>query len=182
MSYLFVPPGYKGALPAKGYHVAKPRTNRQLIFYRAFVEKGNVTAAVAGVKAKAGVFPLSQAAKPPATSFGQRVGRQVQHDQRQRLQLLRGTERGGAEQARGLVTIRIPWDCTRRSGIRKGQPFAPDARMKGILTDSVAVANAIARTNLYASRDPKTGSTPTANGRRRSWAAAISFSTARNDC
>ena len=33
-------------------------------------------------------------------------------------------------------------------GIRKGQPFAPDARMKGILTDAVAVANAIARTNL----------------------------------
>ena len=28
--------------------------------------------------------------------------------------------------------------------------------MKGILTDAVAVANAIARVNLYASRDPKT--------------------------
>jgi hypothetical protein len=27
-------------------------------------------------------------------------------------------------------------------GIRKGQPFAPDARMKKILADSVAVANA----------------------------------------
>ena len=41
-------------------------------------------------------------------------------------------------------------------GIRKGQPFAPDARMKRILTDSVAVANAIARSNLFASRDPRT--------------------------
>jgi hypothetical protein len=40
-------------------------------------------------------------------------------------------------------------------GIRKGQPFAPDARMKKILTDSVAVANAIARSNLFASRDPR---------------------------
>jgi hypothetical protein len=40
-------------------------------------------------------------------------------------------------------------------GIRKGQPFATDARMKRILTDAVAVANAIARTNVYASRDPK---------------------------
>jgi hypothetical protein len=41
-------------------------------------------------------------------------------------------------------------------GIRKGKPFAPDARMKKILTDSVAVANAIARSNLFASRDPRT--------------------------
>src|SRR5215475_7198759 len=46
--YLFVPPGYDGTLPAKGYHVARPRTNRLLVFYRAFVEKGNVAAAVAG--------------------------------------------------------------------------------------------------------------------------------------
>src|SRR5262245_38428758 len=67
--YLFVPPGYKGTLPAKGYYVAKPRTNRHLIFYRAFVEKGNVAASVAGVKGKAAIFPLSQAAKLPATSF-----------------------------------------------------------------------------------------------------------------
>jgi hypothetical protein len=65
--YLFVPPGYKGPLPAKGYFVAKPRTNRLLIFYRAFVEKGDVAAAVAAVKARAAIFPLSQAAKPPAT-------------------------------------------------------------------------------------------------------------------
>ena len=42
-------------------------------------------------------------------------------------------------------------------GIRKGQPFAPDARMKKILTDSVAVGNAIARANLFASRDPEPG-------------------------
>ena len=41
-------------------------------------------------------------------------------------------------------------------GIRKGPPFAPDARMKKILTDSVAVANAIARSELFASRDPRT--------------------------
>jgi hypothetical protein len=41
-------------------------------------------------------------------------------------------------------------------GIKKGQPFAPDARMKGILTDAVAVANGFARANLFASRDKQT--------------------------
>jgi hypothetical protein len=43
---LFVPPGYAGALPGTGYHVVKPRTNRMLMFYRAFVEKGDVASAV----------------------------------------------------------------------------------------------------------------------------------------
>ena len=41
-------------------------------------------------------------------------------------------------------------------GIRKGQSFAPDARMKKILSDSVAVANAVARSDGFASRDPRT--------------------------
>ena len=40
-------------------------------------------------------------------------------------------------------------------GIRKGQPFAPDERMKAILTDAVAVANATARSILFASRDER---------------------------
>ena len=38
--YLFVPPGYQGTLPASGYYVAKPRTNRLVVFYRVFVQKG----------------------------------------------------------------------------------------------------------------------------------------------
>ena len=41
-------------------------------------------------------------------------------------------------------------------GIRKGQPFAPDARLKKTLTEAVAVGNAYARANAFASRDPST--------------------------
>ena len=40
-------------------------------------------------------------------------------------------------------------------GIKKGQPFAPDERMKGILTDAVAVANATARAIVFAPRDER---------------------------
>jgi hypothetical protein len=40
-------------------------------------------------------------------------------------------------------------------GIKKGKPFAPDARMKGILTDAVAVANATARAIVFAPRDER---------------------------
>src|SRR6516162_9536919 len=40
--YLFIPPGYTGRVPAKGYFVQKPRTNAILIFYRAFVQGGDI--------------------------------------------------------------------------------------------------------------------------------------------
>ena len=40
-------------------------------------------------------------------------------------------------------------------GIKKGKTFAPDARMKAILTDAVAVGNATARAMTFAPRDPR---------------------------
>ena len=39
-------------------------------------------------------------------------------------------------------------------GIVKGKPFAPDARMKKILTEAVATANATSRTLFMSPRDP----------------------------
>ncbi|MBP1775694.1 MAG: uncharacterized protein H6Q86_1700, partial [candidate division NC10 bacterium] len=152
--YLFVPPGYKGTLPADGYHVAKPRTNRLAIFYRAFVEKGDVAAAVAGVKANAAVFPLSQAAKPPATTFVNTSG--------VKFNTISANDFSFYEELNAVVQNE-PADWVDPNavglyeaiGIRKGQPFAPDARMKKILTESVAVANAIARSSVFAPKDPR---------------------------
>jgi hypothetical protein len=153
--YLFVPPGYKGTLPTKGYYVARPRTNRLLIFYREFVEKGNIAAAVAGVKAKAAVFPLSRAANPPATSFVNVSG--------VKFNTISATDFSFYEELNAVVQNEpADWidpdtvGLYASIGIRKGRPFAPDARMKKILADAVAVGNAIARSNLFASRDPQT--------------------------
>jgi hypothetical protein len=53
-------------------------------------------------------------------------------------------------------------------GIRKGQPFAPEERMKKILTEAVAVGNATARTMLFDSRDPATKFEPD-----RQWLTAV---------
>jgi hypothetical protein len=153
--YLFVPPGYKGTVPAKGYNVAKPRTNRLLIFYRVFVEKGDLAGATAGVKAKAALFPLSKAAQPPATSFVNLSG--------VKFNTISANDFSFYEELNAVVQNE-PADWVDPDtvglyasiGIRKGQPFAPDARMKQILTDSAAVANAIARSDLFASRDPRT--------------------------
>jgi len=153
--YLFVTPGYTGSLPADGYHVVKPRTNRLLVFYRAFVEKGDIAAAVAAVKANAALFPLSQAANPPTTQFVNLSG--------VRFNTISANDFSFYEELNAAVQSE-PADWVDPDtaglyasiGIRKGQPFAPDDRMRKILADSVAVANAIARSNLFASRDPRT--------------------------
>jgi hypothetical protein len=153
--YLFVPAGYKGTVPATGYNVSKPRTNRLLIFYRVFVEKGDFAGATASVKAKAAVFPLSQAAQPPATGFVNLSG--------VKYSTISANDYSFYEELNAVVQNE-PADWVDPDtvglyaaiGIRKGQPFAPDARLKKTLTDAVAVGNAYARANAFASRDPST--------------------------
>jgi hypothetical protein len=153
--YLFVPPGYQGALPAAGFNVARPRTNRLLIFYRVFVEKGDLAAATASVKAKAAVFPLSQVAKPAATRFVNLSGLQ--------FNTISANDFSFYEELNAVVQNE-PADWVDPDtvglyaaiGIRKGQPFAPDARLKRTLTEAVAVGNAYARSIAFASRDPRT--------------------------
>lgn len=151
--YLFLPPGHKDDVKTEGYFVQKPRTNRLLLFYRAFVENNDISAAVEGVKAKANVFPIAEIAEPSAPvivnlsdlkintigandfDFYEELNKVVQHE----------PEDWVDPDTAGLYAA---------IGIRKGEPFAPNERMKGILTDAAAVGNAIARTNLFASRDP----------------------------
>lgn len=152
--YLMVPPGYTGTIPPQGYNVSKPRTNRLLIFYRVFVEKGDIAAAVASVKAKAAVFPLSQAANPPATGFTNLSG--------MKFNTISANDFSFYEELNAVVQNE-PADWVDPDlvglyaaiGIRKGQPFAPDARLKKTLTEAVAVGNAYARSNLFAPRDPR---------------------------
>jgi len=153
--YLFVPPGYTAALPTEGYHIARPRTNRLMIFYRAFVERGDIAAAVTGVKAKAAVFPLAEAGNPQVTKVVDISG--------VRFNTISANDISFFDELNAVVQNE-PADWVDPDkvglfasiGIRKGQDFAPDARMRGILADAVAVANTIARTNLFASRDPRT--------------------------
>lgn len=152
--YLFVPPGYTGAIPEKGYHIAKPRTNRVIIFYRVFVENGDLAAATAEVKAKAAVFPFAQAANPPKTEFVNISG--------VKFNTISANDFSFYEELNAVVQNE-PADWVDPDevglfaaiGIRKGKPFAPDARLKKTLTEAVAVGNAVARANAFASRDPR---------------------------
>lgn len=152
--YLFVPPGYTGKLPSTGYFVAKSPTYSNLLFYRAFVKDDNISAAANGVRAKARIYPLSAAGRPPQQVFLNLSGKQFNtvhantfHFYEEINQVIQH-EPGDAfdPEIVGLLAS---------IGIKKGKPFAPDARMKGILTDAVAVANATARAIVFAPRDER---------------------------
>jgi hypothetical protein len=150
--YLFVPPGYTGELPSSGYFVAKSPTYGNLVFYRAFVKDDNVAAASNGVRAKARIYPLSAAGSPPQQAFVNLSGKQFNtvhantfHFYEEINEVIQH-EPGDAfdPEIVGLFAS---------IGIKKGKPFAPDARVKAILTDAVAVANATARAIVFSPRD-----------------------------
>ena len=150
--YLVLPPGYEGEVP-DGYFVVKSRTYGVWNFMRGYVEKG-VQEAVDRIKGNLKVYPLAKKGKPPKMEFTDMSGLAAlqtippndfsfydslnQIIQEEPIEFL-------DPETRGLVAA---------IGIVKGKPFAPDARMKKILTDAVAIGNAYARANTVFPRDP----------------------------
>jgi hypothetical protein len=152
--YLFVPPGYSGELPAEGYFVFKPQTNRLLMFFRAFVEKGDIAGAVAGVKAKAKLYSLAAAANPPETVFVNTSGKKFNTISGNTFEFFNELDGAVQNEPADFVSPETV-GLFASIGIRKGQPFNPDARMKKILTDAVAIANGAARSFLWRPRDSR---------------------------
>jgi hypothetical protein len=152
--YLLVASDWKGDVPSEGYFVARSPTYSNLIFFRAFMQGGDIPTAVAGVKAKARIYPLALADSPPATTFVNGSGRKFNTIHAndfsfyEELDTVVQHEPDGAfdPETTGL------WASI---GIKKGRPFQPDARMRKLLTSAVAVGNATARAIVFASRDPR---------------------------
>lgn len=148
--YLFVHRDYKGEIPA-GYFVAKTPTYRNSFFFRAFVKDGDLKGTAAFVKAGFRCYPLAQAANPPKQVFvnlsGKKFNTVHSNDFRffEELNAVIQYEPGDAfdPELVGLFAS---------IGIKKGQPFAPDARMKKLLTEGVAIGNATARSLSFAPR------------------------------
>ena len=156
--YLFVPPGYTGALPTDGYYVVKPRTNGLVVFYRAFVRGGDIAVAVRNVKDNAKIYPLhglTESGDPPATVFLNTSGVKYNTISSNTFRFYEELNAVVQNEPADFVDPNLV-GLFASIGIKKGKPFAPDARMKAILTDAVAVANGFARANLFSSRDPQT--------------------------
>jgi hypothetical protein len=151
--FLYVPPGWKGDLPKEGYYVFKTPTYGIWLPWRGFLVDGDPKPAVASMKAKLRIYPLAQADNPPEQKFIDLSGRNFNtihandfhyYEEVARIIQEEPTESLDPEFLGLLASI----------GIEKGKPFAPDAKMKAILTDAAAVGNATARALLFTSRDP----------------------------
>lgn len=149
--YLFVHRDYKGSIP-DGYFVVKTPTYRNIIFFRAFVKGNDFAATSNAVKAKFRMYPLAEAANPPQQKFLNLSGKQFNtihannFDFYNELNAVIQYEPADAfdpELVGQFAAI----------GIKKGQPFNPDARMKKILTEAVAIGNTMARAINFAPRN-----------------------------
>lgn len=160
--YLILSPDYDGPLdPPEGgteamidgekYFVAKSTSYVNWLILRGFLVDGKPDAATAMFKQGLKVYPLSQKSNPPAMQFisGSRKSWNTIHANNFEFyeELHTVIEREPVEmldpELRGIFAA---------IGIEKGKPFNPDARMKKLLTDAVAIGNATARAIVFRPR------------------------------
>lgn len=149
--YLFLPPDYAGEVPP-GYFVVKSPTYNNVMIWRGFLVKDDPRPAVANLKQHTRIYPLAAAARPPRNAFINLSGREVNTIHANTFKIYEEINQVVQEEPSASL------DPERRGlfaaiGLVKGQPFAPDARMRKTLTEAAAVGNATARAALFATRD-----------------------------
>ena len=149
--FLFLPPGYSGDVP-KGYFVYKCRTFGNVFFTRGFLVDGNPGPAVESFHKTMRSYPLSDAANPHPAKFVNWSGKAFNtvgandYSYYEDVNTVVQEEPADSEDPELLGQLLA-------IGIQKGKPFAPDDRMKKILTDAVAVGNATSRAIEFRSRN-----------------------------
>lgn len=171
--YLIVPPGWDGPLPEGGFFVAHARTSRVVWFGRGFIaDKRDPKPTVERIRKStriypyevggygtpiaeflAGRAPLGRVTEPPTTVFHEGSGRvmnTVPPNDWTFYEYLNAV----VQQEPATALDPELMGSIAAIGIVKGKPFAPDARMKKIMTEALATANAASRALFMNPRDP----------------------------
>lgn len=162
--YLVIPPGYEGPMPEGGYFLARSRTNGVGLIGRAFLENNDPAPAAARIKDRLKIYPyvpggygnsigaflngrgpMGPLSEPKAAVFVEGSGKVMNTIPPNDLSFYEMLDTLVQEEPAEALDPEIAGQFA-AVGIVKGKPFAPDARMRGILTDAVAVGNAAART------------------------------------
>ncbi len=150
--YLFLPPGYKDQ-PPSGYYVVHSPTFGLWVPWRSFLVDGDPAPGVELVKQYTKIYPLSEAGKavapPTFVDLSGKPFNTVFPTNYRFWEML--NEVVQQEPTDSLDPVSLGF--FQSIGIQKGKPFAPDARMKQILTEAAAVGDATARTILFHTRD-----------------------------
>jgi hypothetical protein len=162
--YLILPPGYDGPLPEGGYFIGRSNTLRAQYWGRAFMQNNDPKPVADLVKRTLKIYPYTPggygtsiatflegksklAVNPPVpeTKFIEVSGKSFSTIPPSDYTFFEKINALVQEEPAGSLDIELAGQLA-AIGIVKGKPFAPDARMKKILTDAVYVANATART------------------------------------
>jgi hypothetical protein len=147
--YLVVPPGYAGEIP-EGYFLLKPSTNRNFMFLRGSIKNG-LKPAVENIKSKLRVYPLKDAANPAETEFVNMSNKAFNTVFPSDFTYFENLNEVIQEEPIEAISPEVR-GAIAAIGIVKGQPFAPDARMKKLLTEAATLADATARAITYQPR------------------------------
>ena len=151
--YLFLPPGYAGAVP-DGYFIVKSPTYVVSFGVRGFKVDGKTDQAVALMK-QIKVYPLADAAQPPKMDFLNGSGKAINTVAPDSIAFFEMLSQLVNEEPAEIFTP-LERFYMQAIGIEKGKPFNPDAKTKALLSEAARVAGAMARANSFASRDPDT--------------------------
>ena len=145
-------PATRAMLP-EGYHVVRCATFSVWAAWRSFLVNGDPKPGVDLVKKFTKIYPLSASrGNPPALTFVNMSGKpfnMVAPADYSFWEMLNQVVQEEPTDSVDATTLGF-WASI---GIEKGKPFAPDARMKKILTEAAAVGDATARALAYRSRE-----------------------------
>jgi hypothetical protein len=149
--FLMLPPGYEGDVP-DGYFVMRTNTYGNWVIWRGFQVDGSTKPAVDSTKSIFRMYPLSKKDNPPKMNFVNASGKF--NNTIHRMDYGIWEEINAVVQAEPSVGQNPEiLGALASIGIKKGQPFNPDARMKKTLTEAAAVGAVTVRTIMSQPRD-----------------------------
>ena len=150
--FLFLPPGYAGPVPPMGFHVFQSKTFNNLLIWRGFLVNDSPKPGVESIKQHAKVYPLAAIKNPPKQKFINLSGEAFNTIHANDYTFFEEVNQAIQEEPVGSGDPELLGQLA-AIGIQKGVPFAPDDRMKKILTDAAAIGSAIARAHIFDTRD-----------------------------
>ena len=148
--FLFLPPDFTGT-PPEGYHTFKSRTFNNWFGTRGFQVNGDPKPGVDAIKQQLRIYPLADAANPPATNFVNVSGKAFNTIHAMDASFFEEVNEVIQEEPADAIDPET-LGLLASIGIEKGTPFAPDARMKKILAEAAAVGQATVRALAYRCR------------------------------
>ncbi|MEV8468914.1 DUF1254 domain-containing protein [Fluviibacterium sp. DFM31] len=138
----------------EGYFELRTKTNEHwLLLRRSPDADGGTEGPVAEIKAGLKIYSLADADNPPEETFINVSGVQYNTVHANNAEFFDEIHVALNNNPIGAFDPEIVGTFA-SIGLRKGEPFEPDEKMRGILDEAAAIANATARAITYASRDP----------------------------